>query len=97
MARRFKITEEQRQYALKEGITITADMNAANGDVKKAVDDVRTNAEKSGINPNKVNVQIPANESKVYTVRELTEQRLMASKINSQVYSIRDFLPKTRI
>ena len=97
MARRFKITEEQRQYALKEGITITADMNAANGDVKKAVDDVRANAEKSGINPNKVNVQIPANESKVYTVRELTEQRLMASKANSQVYSIRDFLPKTRI
>lgn len=96
MARRFKITEEQRKYALSEGITINADVQAANGDVKKAVDNARKDAQNSGVNPNKVNINIPANENKVRAMRSVAEQRLRSSKANSTVYSVRDFMSKVK-
>ena len=38
MARKFVISEEQYNMALKEGVTLNADVTAAGGDVKRAVD-----------------------------------------------------------
>ena len=50
--KRFKITEEQYKSALKEGVTLKADVQAANGDVKKAIDTSKQQALKSGVNLN---------------------------------------------
>ena len=38
MGKKFKITEEQYNKCLAEDITLNADVDAAGGDVKKAVD-----------------------------------------------------------
>ena len=51
--KRFKITEEQYKSALKEGVTLKADVQAANGDVKKAID-----------NSTKVANEVKASDSK---------------------------------
>lgn len=91
--RKIKITEEQRQYALKEGITLNADVDAAGGDVKKAVDTTKQQAQKSGVDIKKATIQIPpSNESRVITKREMMESRLKKLKQNSDYYQVREFM-----
>lgn len=93
--RKIKITEEQRQYALKEGITLNADVDAAGGDVKKAVDITKQQAQKSGIDPKKTAIQIPpSNESKIITKKQMMENRLKRFKNNSEYYSVNEFVKK---
>ena len=48
MARKFVISEEQYNMALKEGVTLNADVAAAGGDVKRAVDTTKQEALKNG-------------------------------------------------
>lgn len=91
--RKIKITEEQRQYALKEGITLNADVDAAGGDVKKAVDTTKQQAQKSGVDIKKATIQIPpSNESRVITKREMMESRLKKLKQNSDYYQVKEFM-----
>lgn len=93
--KRIKITEEQRQYALSEGITLTADVDAAGGDVKKAVDITKQQAQKSGVDTNKATIQIPpSNESKVITKKQMMENRLKKFKQNSDYYQVNDFVKR---
>ena len=49
MGRKIRITEEQYNMALKEGVTINADLGAANNDPKKAYDAAKTEADKQGL------------------------------------------------
>jgi hypothetical protein len=92
MKRTFKITEEQRKYALQEGITVNANLDAANGDVKSAVDTAKQEAQKSGADPKKVSVCIPpSNESRIITKKEMMEARLKKFKENSDYYEVGEF------
>ena len=93
MGRIVKITEEQRQYALSEGVVLNADVDAANGDVKKAVDTTRQQAQKSGLDPKKTTIQIPpTTEGKVITKKQMIEGRLMKLKENSDFYQLKEFV-----
>lgn len=93
--RKIKITEEQRQYALKEGIVLNADVDAAGGDVKKAVDTTKQQAQKSGVDMNKATIQIPpTNESRVITKKQIYENRLNMIKENSDFYKLDEFMKR---
>lgn len=99
MGRNFKISEDQYKRALSEGITLNADVEACNGDVKQAIDKTKQNAKNNGIDLNKANIQVPAqsqNEGKIITKRQLQENRLKVLKENSDLYSLNDFLNKIK-
>lgn len=56
--KKIKITEEQYKQALDEGITLNADVSAANGDIKQAVEKTKMNAQKNGVDLNNATIQI---------------------------------------
>lgn len=97
MPKKIVITEEQYNLALKEGITLNADVAAAGGDVKRAVDNTKREAQKNGVNMHDATIQLKAsdtNESKIVTVQEMRESRLRALKKNSEIYTVKDFMKK---
>ena len=97
MARKFVISEEQYNMALKEGVTLNADVAAAGGDVKRAVDATKQEALKNGVKMDDATIAIKAaetNESVLIKKSELHESRLKALKRNSEVYTVRDFMKK---
>ena len=97
MARKFVISEEQYNMALKEGVTLNADVAAAGGDVKRAVDATKQEALKNGVKMDDATLAIKAaetNESVFIKKSELHESRLKALKRNSEVYTVRDFMKK---
>lgn len=95
MARKICITEEQYNMALKEGVKLTADVAGANGDVKRAVDTTKQNAEKEGVKDYDIEISgSELSEKKLVTKRELQENRLKSLKKNSNVYTVKDFIKK---
>ena len=97
MARKFVISEEQYNMALKEGVTLNADVAAAGGDVKRAVDTAKQEALKNGVKMDDATISIKAadtNESIFVKKSKLQESRLKALKRNSEVYTVRDFMKK---
>ena len=97
MARNFLISEEQHNIALKEGVTLNADVVAAGGDVKRAVDTAKQEAMKNGVKMDDATISIKAtdtNESVFIKKSELQESRLKALKRNSEVYTVKDFMQK---
>ena len=97
MARKFVISEEQYNMALKEGVTLNADVAAAGGDVKRAVDATKQEEHKNGVKMDDATIAIKAaetNESVFIKKSELHESRLKALKRNSEVYTVRDFMKK---
>lgn len=98
---RYKITEEQYNMALKEGVTLKADVNAANGDVKKAIETSKQQAMKSGVNLNDATIEIAAkdtNESRLVTIGELLhEYKVRKRNENSVVMPIQEFIKKYNI
>lgn len=96
MAKRLVITEEQYKNLIKEGVTLKADVDAANGDVKKAIDTTKQEAAKSGIKLDNATIEVPANEGpnegKVVKLSALKESRLKVLKENSQLYTVKDFM-----
>ena len=92
MGRKIRITEEQYNMALKEGVTINADLGAANNDPKKAYDAAKTEADKQGLKNGEYNIQFPnVQESKFITKKQLQENRLKELKKNSEVFTLKDF------
>ena len=76
MARNLILTEEQYQLALKEGVSLNADVSAAGGDVKKAVDTTKQEAQKNRVDLKNATISIKAsdtNEGIVISKKELTE------------------------
>lgn len=98
MGRKIKISKKQYEQALSEGITLTADVDACNGDVKQAVDKTRQNAKQNGVDLSDANISIPAqsNESRIITKKELQENRLKVLKANSKLFSVKDFVNKIK-
>ena len=97
MARKFVISEEQYNMALKEGVTLNADVAAAGGDVKRAVDTTKQEALKNGVKMDDATILIKAaetNESFFVKKSKLQESRLKALKRNSEIYTVRDFMKK---
>ena len=99
--RNFKITKEQYDMALEEGITLKADVAGANGDVKKAIENSKQQAVKNGINLDNATIAIDAkdtNESKVITIKELKKHYLSEDKKrNSILINEKDFITKYNI
>lgn len=97
MARKFVISEEQYNMALKEGVTLNADVAAAGGDVKRAVDTTKKEALKNGVKMDDATISIKAaetNEGILVKKSKLQESRLKALKRNSEIYTVRDFMKK---
>ena len=93
--RTVKITEEQYKTAIDEGVTITADTKAFNGDVGQAAAAAKNDAEKSGVNLKDVKIEVPcATEAKVASKDNLSEDTLKKLIKNSELYSVSDFLKK---
>ena len=100
MAKKFIISEEQYTMALKEGVVLNADVAAAGGDVKRAVDTTKKEAMSNGVKMDDATISIKAsdtNESVFITKSKLQENRLKALKRNSEVYTLRDFMKKLDI
>lgn len=94
MARNIIISEEQYSRILKEGVTLNADVAAAGGDVKRAVDDTKREAQKSGLNLDDTSIQIKAsetNEGKLIKKSDIQKNRLKVLKEHSELYSVKDF------
>ena len=97
MARKVIITEEQYNMALKEGVTINADLNSANNDPKRAFDNAKSEAEKQGLRKGEYSIQFSnVGESKIVKKSELKENRLAALKKNSEMYTVKDFINKIK-
>ena len=104
MARKFKITEEQREMLLKEGITIQGETDqSGRADVSKTAQAISN----SGVDSKKVNVQFPGtsmtggtnsttqtvvSEHKLITKSQLMENRLRYLRENSEVMSFDNFI-----
>lgn len=83
MGRNLKISEDQYRKALSEGITLNADVEACNGDVKQAIDKTKQNAKNNGIDLSKANIQVPAqsqNEGKIITKKTITRKSFKSIK-----------------
>ena len=91
----FRITEEQYNAALKENITLTADVAAAGGDVNRAVQTAKDNAKKAGVDLKQAKIEMPAvSESILLTKQELDTHKLRKLKESSEVFSVKDFFKK---
>lgn len=94
MARKIKITEEQYKMLMKEDVRLQADVAAAGGDVNKAVQTTKQQAQKDNVNLEKATIEVPAStvESKMISIKELRENRKKVLKENSKCYSLNDFI-----
>lgn len=99
MARKYRITEEQYNQALAEGLTLNADPSSTGGDVNKAIQDTQQNAQKQGVDLSKTTISIPGNtgtgaasESRILSVKQIREAKLRRLKEGSKVYTARDFI-----
>ena len=95
MGRKIRITEEQYQMALKEGVTLKVPTN--NGkNLEQNIKDTKAQGDyevKDGnytleIDPKGVQ------ENKLVSKKELQENRLKKLKENSEVYTVKDFIKK---
>lgn len=91
--RKIKITEEQYNM-LKEEITLSADVESSNGDVKQAIDKVRQAGRKAGLNGDGVKIEVPFNEGKILTKKEIKEHRNNFIKENTNLYTVNEFIKR---
>lgn len=96
MSKKFKISEEQYNKLIDEGITLNADVSATNGNITQAVNNTRQAAKESGVNLDNATIQVPGNptEGKVIPMKKLVENRLKVLKKHSTYYSFSDFIKK---
>ena len=105
MAKRFKITEAQRDALLAEGVTIQGETDSVGkADTNKTAQAISN----SGIDPKKVNVefsgtamtggnpngQTSMREHRIITKKQLQSNRLRYLKENSEILSLNNFMKK---
>lgn len=98
MAKKFKITEAQRDALLAEGVTIKGATDANDrADISKTQQELSN----TGIDPQKINVEFKGtqmsggqtvSEHRVITKKELQSNRLRYLKENSEVLSFNNFM-----
>ena len=69
MAKKFIISEEQYNMALKEGVVLNADVAAAGGDVKRAVDTTKKEAMSNGVKMDDATISIKASDTNESTIK----------------------------
>ncbi len=96
--RKFKITEEQYNMAVTEGLTLQADVQAANGDVKKAIETTKQQALKNGVKLDNAVIQINANEGKLISIGDIKTRYVNECKEkHSEVMTVEDFIKRYKL
>lgn len=74
--RKIKITKEQHELAIKEAVSLTVNTGSTNGNINQAIQNTKRDAQRNGINPNKVGYNIPAQENVVVSKKAIKEMRI---------------------
>lgn len=92
--KKIKITKEQHELAIKEAVSLTVNTGSTNGNVDLAIQNTKRDAQKSGINPNKVGFNIPAQENVIVTKKEIKEMRIKNLLKNTKAISKKELTEK---
>lgn len=87
MKRTFKITEEQYNRAIQEGLELSADVAATNGNVQQAVTNTIQQANKAGVDKKDVNINIKGSD-----LHESKKRTLSRTSTPSAFFSKKDFI-----
>lgn len=87
--KKIKLTKKQEKY-IKEAVNITVNTGSTNGNVQQAVQNAKNDAQRAGINVNKVGFNIPAKESVMYTKKKIEEIKLKNILNKSEMFTKKD-------
>lgn len=91
--KKIKITKEQHELAIKEAVSLTVNTGSTNGNVNQAIQNTKRDAQRNGINPNKVGYNIPAQES-VVSKKAIKEMRIKNLLKNATVMTKKEISEK---
>lgn len=91
--KKIKITKEQHELAIKEAVSLTVNTGSTNGNVNQAIQNTKRDAQRKGINPNKVGYNIPAQES-VVSKKAIKEMRIKNLLKNATVMTKKEISEK---
>lgn len=91
--KKIKITKEQHELAIKEAVSLTVNTGSTNGNVNQAIQNTKRDAQRVGINPNKVGYNIPAQES-VVSKKAIKEMRIKNLLKNATVMTKKEISEK---
>lgn len=92
--RKIKITKEQHELAIKEAVSLTVNTGSTNGNINQAIQNTKRDAQRNGINPNKVGYNIPAQESVVVSKKAIKEMRIKNLLKNATVLTKKEISEK---
>lgn len=92
--RKIKITKEQHELAIKEAVSLTVNTGSTNGNINQAIQNTKRDAQRDGINPNKVGYNIPAQENVVVSKKVIKEMRIKNLLKNATVLTKKEISEK---
>lgn len=92
--RKIKITKEQHELAIKEAVSLTVNTGSTNGNINQAIQNTKRDAQRVGINPNKVGYNIPAQENVVVSKKAIKEMRIKNLLKNATVLTKKEISEK---
>lgn len=92
--RKIKITKEQHELAIKEALSLTVNTGSTNGNINQAIQNTKRDAQRNGINPNKVGYNIPAQENVVVSKKAIKEMRIKNLLKNATVLTKKEISEK---
>lgn len=92
--RKIKITKEQHELAIKEAVSLTVNTGSTNGNINQAIQNTKREAQRNGINPNKVGYNIPAQENVVVSKKAIKEMRIKNLLKNATVLTKKEISEK---
>lgn len=92
--RKIKITKEQHELAIKEAVSLTVNTGSTNGNINQAIQKTKRDAQRDGINPNKVGYNIPAQENVVVSKKAIKEMRIKNLLKNATVLTKKEISEK---
>lgn len=92
--RKIKITKEQHELAIKEAVSLTVYTGSTNGNINQAIQNTKRDAQRNGINPNKVGYNIPAQENVVVSKKAIKEMRIKNLLKNATVLTKKEISEK---
>lgn len=92
--RKIKITKEQHELAIKEAVSLTVNTGSTNGNINQAIQNTKRDAQRAGINPNKVGYNIPAQENVVVSKKAIKEMRIKNLLKNATVLTKKEISEK---
>lgn len=92
--RKIKITKEQHELAIKEAVSLIVNTGSTNGNINQAIQNTKRDAQRNGINPNKVGYNIPAQENVVVSKKAIKEMRIKNLLKNATVLTKKEISEK---